>query len=69
MRIRWHAVVATLALMTFAAAGPAAVPVSAHASSSRPRAQAAPPAGADDATAADSVAVIPFTNISQNETD
>ena len=56
--------------MTCAATPTAAVPLSA----SRPRAQAAPPAGtgsawADDATLSGSVAVIPFTNISRNEVD
>ena len=70
MRIRRHAGVAILALMTFAATATAAVPPSA----SRPWAQAAPPAGtgsagADDATMSGSVAVIPFTNISRDEAD
>ena len=63
-------IVATLALMTIAATATAAVPPS----GSRLRAQAAPPAGtgpagADDATLSGSVAVIPFTNISRDETD
>ncbi len=70
MRMRCHAGVPILALMTFAATATAAVPLSA----SRPRAQAAPPAGtgsagADDATLSGSVVVIPFTNISRNEVD
>ena len=70
MRIRCHAGVAILALMTLAATATAAVPSSA----SRPRAQAAPPAGnasagADDAAVSRSVAVIPFTNISRDEAD
>ena len=70
MRIRPHAGVAILVLMTFAATATAAVPPSA----SRPWAQAAPPAGtgsagADDATMSGSVAVIPFTNVSRDEAD
>jgi len=70
MRMRCHAGVTILALMTFAATATAAVPLSA----SRPRAQAEPPAGtgsagADDATLSGSVVVIPFTNISRNEVD
>ena len=83
MRIRWRrapenvsvnfcrGTPATLFLiMVFAAAATAAVPVSA----SSPRAQTAPPAGngsagADDATLSGSVVVIPFTNISRNESD
>ena len=70
MRIRCRTGVAILALMTLAAPASAAVPLSA----SRPRVQAAPPAGpatagADEATASRSVAVIPFTNISRDEAD
>ena len=64
MRIRCHAGVAILALMTLAATATAAVPLSAR----RPRAQVAPP-GADDATMSRSVAVIPFANISRDEAD
>ena len=75
MRIRWHGLLATLfLLMVFAATATAVVPASSHAWSSRPRAQATPPAGtgsagADDATMSGSVVVIPFTNISRDEAD
>ena len=72
MCIRGYAVLASLCqLMVFAASAIAAVPLSAHPWSSRPRAQSAPPgpAEADGAIVSGSVAVIPFTNISRSETD
>ena len=70
MRIRCHATVAILVLLTFVASATAAVPPTA----SRPRAQAAPPAGSasprvDDAALSGAVAVIPFTNVSRDEAD
>ena len=76
MHIRWDAVVATGLVLTFATAATAAtaaVPGSAHSWSSTPRAQAVPQGGNEpdevDPSAADTIAVIPFSNISQNAAD
>ena len=71
MHIRCHAVASALALMPFGATAIAAVPLSPHAWSSQLRAQSAPVAHDGLATdepdgSSESVAVIPFTNISGN---
>lgn len=70
MRVYWHAVIATLSVMTSATVAAAAVPGSAHPWPST-AAQATPPSGtrAIAIDHAGSVVVIPFTNISEDAAD
>ena len=74
MRIHWHAAVATGVVLTLAPVATAAVPGRAHARSGTSPAQSVAPVGnpgaPDDVdVSSGSVAVIPFTNISQNAAD